>query len=147
MQDHSTTIKGIRYWSNPNYTRVVIDADGGVDYDAPHLLDKNPSLKKPQRLYFDIHSSRLDKNLKKYIAIDDNLLSAVRAAQHTKDSVRVVIDIKSYKTYKIFPLLEPSRIVVDVWGTEGMAQAGPPRQTPSPSGGQITPGALAKQLA
>ena len=142
-----TTIKDIRFWSNPSYTRVVIDAEGDVNYDAPHLLDKNPSYNKPQRLYFDIHDSQLDKHLKKHIAIDDNLLSGVRAAQNTKDSVRVVIDIKSFKTYKIFRLLEPTRIVVDVWGVEGMARTEQSRPSQSLSGEKLSPGALAKQLA
>ena len=146
-QGAGTTISGIRYWSNPSYTRVVVDAEGDVKYDSPHLLDKNPSLNKPQRLYFDVHNSQLDKNLKKYIAIDDNLLSAVRAAQNTKDSVRVVIDIKSYKAYKIFRLLEPTRIVIDVWGVEGMTQATTSPESRSSSEEKLSPGALAKQLA
>ena len=144
-----TTITGVRYWSNPNYTRVVIDAAGGVAFNTPHLLDENPAMNKPQRLYFDVHQAWLDPRVRKYVAIDDNLLSAVRAAQNTKETVRVVIDIKSYKTYKIFPLLEPSRIVVDVWGTDAPATDVAAASPPQPEGGntKMSPGALAKQLA
>jgi N-acetylmuramoyl-L-alanine amidase len=144
----STLISGIRYWSNPNYTRVVIDAEGAVNYGTPHLLDENPAFNKPQRLYFDIRASQLDQNLKTFIPIDDNLLSAVRAAQYTTDTVRVVIDIKSFTTYKIFPLLEPSRIVVDVWGAEGLSRIESGPKTPSfSSNDKIPSGALARQLA
>ena len=148
--DGKTYINGIRYWSNPNYTRIVIDAGGSIKYDTPHLLGENRSLNKLRRLYFDVHQGRLGKNLKTFIPIDDNLLSAVRAAQYAPEVVRVVIDIKSYKTYKIFHLMEPSRIVVDVWGDAGPA---PPASKTRPvepiceTNEKISPGALARQLA
>ena len=146
-ENGKSAVTGIRYWSNPNYTRVVVDAQGPLKFSTPYLLDENPTLNKPRRLYFDIQDSLPGKALQKFIPIDDNLLSAVRVAQNTKDSVRVVIDIKSFKNYKIFPLYEPSRIVVDVWGAGG--ETPPRKQLPVPkdSNEKIAPGALAKQLA
>ncbi len=53
-------IVGLRYWSNPNYTRVVIDADNEVSY-AHRLLKKDTSINKPQRLYIDLNNSILGK--------------------------------------------------------------------------------------
>ena len=84
-----------------------------------HLLKKDPSLKKPQRLYVDLKRSRLGNNIKRNIPINDDLLTDARAGQYTNDSVRVVVDIKSFKTYKVFSLKDPFRIVIDVWGTAG----------------------------
>ena len=109
------TVVDLRFWSNPNYTRVVIDANRETAYDH-HLLKKDPSINKPQRLYVDLKESLLGKNIKKRIPINDDLLMDARAGQYTHDSVRVVVDIKSFKTYKIFSLKDPFRIVIDVWG-------------------------------
>ncbi len=121
------TVDNLRFWSNPNYTRVVIDASRETLY-SHHLLKRDPSINKPQRLYIDLKNSRLGQNIKKSIPINDDLLSDARAGQYTHDSVRVVVDIKSFKTYKIFSLKDPFRIVIDVWGTAG--EKGPASRPP-----------------
>jgi N-acetylmuramoyl-L-alanine amidase len=141
------TVDSLRYWSNPNYTRVVIDASRETPYNH-HLLKKDPSINKPQRLYVDLKNSRLGRNLRKSIPINDDLLSDARAGQFTPDSVRVVVDIKSFKTYKIFSLKDPFRIVIDVWGTAGDKKAGsrPPSGAISKNG-KLPASALAKQFA
>ena len=141
------TVTNLRYWSNPNYTRVVIDADREASY-YHHLLKKDPSINKPQRLYVDLASSRLGENIRKSIPIGDDLLSNARAGQYTADSVRVVVDIKSFETYKIFSLKDPFRIVIDVWGEKAdkASEALDPSETVEKEG-RIPPGSLAKQLA
>ena len=140
-------VTDLRFWSNPNYTRVVIDVDKETSY-FHHLLKKDPSINKPQRLYVDLSNSRLGENIRKSIPIHDDLLSDARAGQYKADSVRVVIDIKSFKTYKIFSLKDPFRIVIDVWGTKtARAQRAPGSSGTVKKGGKIPPGSLAKQLA
>lgn len=140
-------VDDLRFWSNPNYTRVVINASRETEYYS-HLLKRDPSINKPQRLYVDLKNSRLGRNIKKTIPIDDDLLSDARAGQYTRDSVRVVVDIKSFKTYKIFSLKDPFRIVIDVSGAAEAAEAAnrQPRVT-IPNNGKLPPSALAKQLA
>ncbi len=143
-QPKTGTVVGLRFWSNPSYTRVVIDADSEMSY-SHRLLKEDISIRKPHRLYVDLDNSRLGKDIKKYIPINDNLLSDARAGQYTSDLVRVVVDIKSFKTYKIFSLKNPFRIVIDVWGKEDSTAGRLVR--PDKKGGKIAPGALAKQLA
>jgi N-acetylmuramoyl-L-alanine amidase len=142
------TVQGLRHWSNPRYTRIVIDADKESPYQH-RLLKRDPDINKPQRLYVDLNGSRLGKDIDKVVPINDNLLSNVRAGQYSEDTVRVVVDIKSFETYKIFSLRNPFRIVIDVWGkaaSTGGTQAA--EETPSlPEHRKILPGALAKQLA
>jgi N-acetylmuramoyl-L-alanine amidase len=142
------TVKGLRHWSNPSYTRIVIDADAESPYQH-RLLKRDPSINKPQRLYIDLSNSRLGENIKKVVPINDNLLSNVRAGQHSEKTVRVVVDIKSFETYKIFSLRNPFRIVIDVWGTSVASSSKQPRvESQLPANGQkMTPGALAKQLS
>jgi N-acetylmuramoyl-L-alanine amidase len=109
------TVTGLRFWSNPNYTRIVIDVDRETSI-SHNLLRKDPSINKPQRLYVDFDNCLLGKEIEKIIPIDDDLLRGARAGQFTKNSVRVVVDIKSFETYKVFPLKDPFRIVMDMRG-------------------------------
>jgi N-acetylmuramoyl-L-alanine amidase len=113
-----TTVEALRYWSNPNYTRVVIDADKETTF-AHRRLKENPSIQKPQRLFLDLTNSRLGANIQKEVTINDNLLISARAGQNTPDQVRVVVDIKSFESYKVFSLKNPFRIVIDIWGENG----------------------------
>jgi N-acetylmuramoyl-L-alanine amidase len=139
------SVSGLRYWSNPNYTRVVVDTSGKTPY-FHRLLKKDPDLKKPQRLYVDLENARLAKDFPKTIPINDDLLIDARAGQYKPDTVRVVVDLKSFKTYKIFSLMNPFRIVIDVWG-KGGAPASPPQTTVNLPKGKIPPGSLARSLA
>ncbi len=111
----STTIQGLRVWSNPNYTRVVVDADEETSYTYK-FLEEDPARNKPPRLYVDFDNSRLGRGIERIVPINDNLLIDARAGQYRPDSVRVVVDINSFKTYKIFSLKNPFRTVIDVWG-------------------------------
>jgi N-acetylmuramoyl-L-alanine amidase len=141
------TVHGLRFWSNPSYTRIVIDADQETRF-SHRLLKKDPSIKKPQRLYIDLSKSRLGRDIEKFVPINDELLSDARAGQYTAESVRIVVDIKSFKTYKIFSLKNPFRIVLDVWGDDSERQAAGPSSSPArPSTGKLPPGAIARQLA
>lgn len=158
-------IEGLRFWSNPNYTRIVVDADRETGY-SHELLEPDVAAHKPQRLYIDFRNSRLGRNLPDVLPIDDDLLRAARAGQRSPDTVRVVIDIKSFKTYKIFSLNNPFRTIIDVWGSDAgerlpsrAAAAAPRPMTPVPpisvgkvalapeSSPRVTPNDLARQLA
>jgi N-acetylmuramoyl-L-alanine amidase len=148
--DIPAMVEGLRFWSNPRYTRVVIDVNRDTIFTY-HELREDPTIGKPQRIYIDMHDSRLAQNLQKLVPINDNLLKDARAGQYSKDAVRVVVDIKSFKTFKIFSLKNPFRVVLDVWGVESEAAgAGKPEALPSVSvknGKKIQPSAIAKQLA
>ncbi|MCP4745741.1 MAG: AMIN domain-containing protein [Desulfobacteraceae bacterium] len=110
-------IEQLRFWSNPRYTRVVIDASQDSVFTY-HELREDPAVNKPRRLYVDVHNSRMGSNLQKVIPINDNLLRNARAGQYSSDTVRVVVDTKSFKTFKIFSLKNPFRIVLDIWGDD-----------------------------
>ena len=147
IQIPKNMVTGLRYWSNPNYTRVVIDAESETAYED-HLLKPDPKLQTPRRLYVDLADARLGKDMEKVVPINDDLLKDARAGQFRPDTVRVVIDIKTFSTYKIFPLKNPFRIVIDVWGETQLATSSPERlATPVPGKEKVGPGDLARQLA
>jgi N-acetylmuramoyl-L-alanine amidase len=140
-------VNDLRVWSNPDYTRVVVDVDQEVTY-AYRLLKKDPSIGKPQRLYIDVSPARMGDNVKPAVPIGDDLLSHARAAQYLPDTVRVVLDIKSIDNFKIFSLKNPYRVVLDVNGisNNGSRKIASRKERTEP-GASIPKGSLAKQLA
>ncbi len=147
-------VNGLRIWSNPSYTRIVIDADNETSY-RHKLIGDDTVGDKPLQLQIDFDNSRLGENLNKgVIPINDDLLTDAKPSQHTPDSVRVVIDIKSFKTYKIFSLKNPFKTIIDVWGKEAKSVTSseptpeppePPSPIPTKKGKMVHD--LAKQLA
>jgi N-acetylmuramoyl-L-alanine amidase len=147
--DGTTLVTGLRFWSNPNYTRLVIDTDRETDFDY-NLLKKDPSIHKPQRLYVDLRNSRLGEDIDRIITINDDLLKLARAGQYTPDSVRVVVDIKSLESYKVFSLNEPFRIVIDLKGGGGTSATQSPRpvnRTIAKMDPKASTGDIARQLS
>ena len=106
-------LKGIRHWSTPTYTRVVVDMDQPVVY-RHDFLPSDPEYGKPARIYLDIKGAKVSSEIDSKIPIGDGLLQRARAGQYTNQTVRVVLDLESIGTYKVFHLYEPFRIVIDV---------------------------------
>jgi N-acetylmuramoyl-L-alanine amidase len=95
-----------------------------------------------------LNNSRLGVDIKREIPINDDLLSDVRAGQFEPGVVRVAVDIKSFKNYKIFSLKNPFRIVIDVWGTrDEEVKEERPEQQEDVKSDKLSAGALAKQFA
>jgi N-acetylmuramoyl-L-alanine amidase len=112
-------VRNIRYWSGGNYTRIVIDHEKELKFQAFEL-------KKPDRLIFDFPRARLDPSMDKGpLTVNDGILRQVRASQYASDTVRVVLDLASIKGYAAFPLRDPQRLVIDVMGETGSGGAGP----------------------
>ncbi len=102
-------VKDIRFWSSEQYTRVVIDLTGTVEFQKNRLSN-------PDRLYFDLKDSVISKEITKNIPIGDGILRGVRAAQFNKTTVRVVLDLEEISDLQTFVFDGPPRLVVDVFG-------------------------------
>jgi N-acetylmuramoyl-L-alanine amidase len=104
------TVTNVRYWSGGAYTRIVIDLDKPLKFQTHELKD-------PDRLVFDILNSRASDSVEKdLLPVNDGILRQVRSSQNSPDTVRVVLDLASLKSYAAFPLHEPERLVIDVTG-------------------------------
>ena len=108
-----TNVLPVKYWSSNDYTRVVIKTSGPVTY-REELLEKIG--KQPRRLYIDFLESYIEPRFRSPVPIEDGLLKRVRTGQYSTDTVRVVLDIESISSYKIFSLPDPFRVVIDVRG-------------------------------
>ena len=78
--------------------------------------------KQPRRLYIDFLESYIEPRFRSPVPIEDGLLKRVRTGQYSTDTVRVVLDIESISSYKIFSLPDPFRVVIDVRGTNKKPQ-------------------------
>lgn len=103
----------VKYWSSDHYTRVVIMASGPVNYKEV-LLEETSN--RPRRLYLDFKESYIEPQYRSPVPIEDGLLKRIRTGQFSPDTVRVVLDIESIGSYKIFSLPDPFRVVIDVRG-------------------------------
>jgi N-acetylmuramoyl-L-alanine amidase len=106
-------VQDIRYWSGGAYTRIVIDQDRPIKFQACEL-------KKPDRLVFDLLNTQLAASVERDpLPVNDGILKQVRSSQYAPDVVRVVLDLASIKSYVAFPLHDPDRLVIDVTGDGG----------------------------
>ena len=120
------TVRDIRHWSNPTYTRVVIDVDGEVQYRFGRLSN-------PERLYVDLLGAQMDPQLQgRSLDVSDRYLKGVRGAQNQAGVVRVVLDVKTLRDFHIFTIPDPYRLVIDVKGTGNGTSVQSPPPPPSP---------------
>ncbi len=103
-------VTGIRHWSTPDYTRVAIDLEAEVRYDAERIPN-------PDRIYFDLHHTKLSSTLVgKTFDVEDGFLHKVRVAQYQRGETRVVLEVDEVADYSAFLLPNPYRLVVDIHG-------------------------------
>ena len=99
-------VSELKHWSTPDYTRISITMEKEARFEHHKI---------PGRLYLDIDGAQLKPGIKD-LTIGDGLLKSVRIAQFRASTVRVVLDLDSFKEYKVFTFSEPFRIIVDVKG-------------------------------
>ena len=104
------TVNGIRFWSTPDYTRVAVDLDDEVKYEAGRIP-------RPDRIFFDLHNAKLASTLVgKSFEVGDGFLKTVRVAPYQKDVVRIVLDVEDVADYSAFLLPNPYRLIIDIHG-------------------------------
>jgi N-acetylmuramoyl-L-alanine amidase/putative methionine-R-sulfoxide reductase with GAF domain len=101
-------VTGIRHWSSADSSTVVIDMQDQVQYEAHRLTG-------PERIYFDLHDTRLASDLAgKNIEIGDSLIERVRVAQPTAGITRVVLETKGASNFSVSLEVNPYRLVVEI---------------------------------
>ncbi len=130
----------IRTWNADTYTRIVIDVNAQVKYQAARISG-------PDRIYFDIEGTKINSDLlHKPIEIPGGgFLKGVRVAQNQQGVVRVVLEVNQAKDYSVFLLPDPYRLIVDVYGSSASAEevaraTAPP---PGPTTTDIPPASIA----
>jgi N-acetylmuramoyl-L-alanine amidase len=110
QQTGRANVSEIRYWSNEDYTRVVVQLDREIEF-RKHILSN------PNRIYFDLQDTRLRSDLNgKTYPVNDVFIKQVRVAQNTSNTVRLVLDFEEINKHTVFALYDPFRIVIDTMG-------------------------------
>ena len=105
-------VTGIRHWSTPDYTRVAIDLEQQVKYEAGRVPG-------PDRIFFDLHDTRLAPELVgKSFDVDDGFLHKIRVAQFKRGLTRVVLEVDEVVEYSAFFLPNPDRLIIDIHGKQ-----------------------------
>src|SRR4051794_39810728 len=109
-------VTGVRHWSTPDYTRVAIDVDTEVKYEAGRI----PA---PDRIFFDIYNIKLAPELMgKSFDVNDGFLRKVRVAQYQRGLTRVVLEVDDVADYSAFLLPNPYRLIIDIHGKKTASQ-------------------------
>jgi N-acetylmuramoyl-L-alanine amidase len=117
----------VRYWTHPDYTRIVVELD---DY-APYKFEFLP---RPSRLYFDLMTARLSGGLIRgatYEVPDDPAISKIRVGQNRRTMARIVFDLADEVAYNVSWLSGPPRLVIELRSKSAtpvrFAKADPPK--------------------
>lgn len=104
-------VTSIRHWSTNVYTRVAIDLDTEVQFEAARVPN-------PDRIFFDLHGVKLSPELigRSVEVTDDGYLKRIRAAQYSGDVTRIVLDVSDVSDYSAFLLPNPYRLIIDIHG-------------------------------
>src|SRR3954466_13441311 len=118
-------VTGVRHWSTPDYTRVAIDVDTEVKYEAGRI----PA---PDRIFFDIYNTKLAPELMgKSFDVNDGFLRKVRVAQYQRGLTRVVLEVDDVADYSAFLLPNPYRLIIDIHGKKTASQVAANTQQPA----------------
>lgn len=112
------TLLGIRHWSSPDYTRVVMDITQDAHYERA-LVEKAKNGNK--QLQIMLQQAGIASDVMPVRSIDDGILSMIQVAPDPAGGALVTLDLMAMDHYRVFTLPEPYRVVIDIYGKAGEA--------------------------
>ncbi len=107
-------LQNIRYYSYPEYTRVVLDLSAEIK-----IAEKTLKGSSSGRLFFDLKNCRFAADYpfekKSEIKIQAGNLQRIRIGKWNAQTIRVVFDFDQIGKYNRFYLTSPFRIVFDIY--------------------------------
>lgn len=101
-----THVTGVRFWSNPEYTRIAIDLDQDVRYESQMV-------EGPTRIVFDLQGAILSSPLTASIFdVNDGILKRIRVAQYKPEVTRIVLEPEVTSKVDAFLLANPARLIL-----------------------------------
>jgi len=108
--DCAVTVMGVRHWTAPDHTRIVIDLSGVTKYRHRELSD-------PPRIAIDVADAKFASSVQKF-AVSDGLVERVRINKLSGHVAQIVLDLSNESEFNVFYLKKyagkPHRIVIDV---------------------------------
>lgn len=102
-------VTGLRSWSHPGDTRVIVETSGPAEYHADRATN-------PDRLFFDVLHARplIDGRRIATRQINDALVRRIRIAETSPGTTRVVFDLAGAVDFKVSRLTTPDRLVIEL---------------------------------
>ncbi|HEX6880604.1 MAG TPA: N-acetylmuramoyl-L-alanine amidase [Terriglobales bacterium] len=125
-KSHNALVTGIRHWSTPDYTRVAVDLEEEVKYEAGRVPN-------PDRIFFDLQDTKLASTLVgKTFDVSDGFLKKIRVAQFERGTTRIVLEVDDVSDYSAFLLPNPYRLIIDIHGKQPQRTTNVARNTAKP---------------
>ncbi len=115
----AASVTGIRYSSNAERTRVVMDLSAAAEFTHRPLAD-------PPRVVVEIPGGSFDSGVAPF-SVGDGYVRRVRLNELRSGRIQVVLDLEKPLDYGVLTLQDPDRIVIDV------THQGAPAPVPSPA--------------
>jgi N-acetylmuramoyl-L-alanine amidase len=147
------SLQNIRYYSYPEYTRVVLDLSSDIK-----IAEKTIKGSSSGRLFFDLKNCRFAADYpfekKNEIKIQAGNLQRIRIGKWNAQTIRVVFDFDKIGKYNRFYLTSPFRIVFDIYSRaefvshaqQSREQAVPVPEGTPPLGRPLGEPSIARQL-
>jgi N-acetylmuramoyl-L-alanine amidase len=137
----------------PEAVRITLSLDREVAYREERLAG-------PDRVFFDLKDVQVTPELRDVVLrYNEDAVRQIRIGRHPDSTVRVVLDLEDVKTYSVFTLYNPFRVVVDCepasvrpvtaagFGEAGAASATSAAAVSSPGAPLAVPGAVSAPRA
>ena len=113
-----TTVQSIRHWIYPDYTRLVLDMDRGIEFRLEDSRIPSPGSSNGELMRITLNRTRLSPEAQRGVAdLTDGLLRRITLRPTETDGIRVYINVKNLREPpKIIPLSNPDRLVIDLFG-------------------------------
>ena len=103
------TIKDIRRTVLPDAVRITIELDAEVPFHEERIAD-------PARVFVDLPGTRavptlVDQTIR--FDSDADVVRQIRIGRHPNNTTRVVLDAAGVRSYSVYPLYSPYRLVID----------------------------------
>jgi N-acetylmuramoyl-L-alanine amidase len=121
-------IHNLRYYTHPNFTRIVLDASVLREYVWNETLT-------PSEITVDVMQARLNPIVPEVSAPSrTDYIKRLRIAQKSPTTVRLTIeaDLSRIRLYQVYNVADPFRIVIDIYPKEKTAPAAAEASAPAP---------------
>ncbi len=126
-------LEEIRHWSDTGYTRIALYVRDRRSFRSG-VLPADAKARLPTRVYVDLPDTLLAPEVPLSVSVGDGVVKRIRVAVREGGVVRVVADLDRVRQHRVFPLDDPSRVVLDI---------GDPPAPPAVDGGLAVDGGAA----
>ncbi len=122
LRSPAVALSSVKVWTNPDYTRVVLEVADKVAYR--HRLEQDDG-QSVSHVVIDLSGVVLDDNFEKtllageerlLVPVSGGLLHTLSVAQSDTGTIELDLEVGPLRTYRVTPFQAPFRILVDLFG-------------------------------